>query len=372
MPLAPERLWPRRGGTSLRAQLGVDLRTARQGQAGPPLQREYRLRPLGTPLAPGVATLDLQVWEARFLSLAPAGEPAGHVLMVASDVSAQRAAQRAELEAAIAQREMLVQEVHHRIKNNLQGVAGLLQQIGQKRPEVQPIISEVVGQVQAIAQVYGLQVGGVGPLAVQALIEAIAGSLQRNFGRHIVLYLPPPGAAEQGGALQPGSASGGPLSGSPVSGGPLSGSLGDGVISPFDLAPAGGWSLPEAESIPIALTLNELITNAMKHSPIGSDIECRLESGAGGVSISIVNGGRLPEGFRIDHRRSSVSGLGLVKSLLPRRHASLHFMQSGELVIATVTLAPPVVRAIRRPTSAEPDSASALSGAAMGPDPGAA
>ncbi|MGS0759270.1 hypothetical protein ACVBEH_33455, partial [Roseateles sp. GG27B] len=27
------------------------------------------------------------------------------------------------------------------------------------------------------------------------------------------------------------------------------------------------WSLPEAESIPIALTLNELLTNAIKHSP---------------------------------------------------------------------------------------------------------
>ncbi|WP_377161791.1 histidine kinase dimerization/phosphoacceptor domain -containing protein [Roseateles sp. UC29_93] len=65
----------------------------------------------------------------------------------------QRAQEAARLEAAIAQRELLVREVHHRIKNNLQGVAGLLQQIAARRPEVRTVINEAVGQVQAIAQV---------------------------------------------------------------------------------------------------------------------------------------------------------------------------------------------------------------------------
>jgi two-component sensor histidine kinase len=217
-------------------------------------------------------------------------------------------------------------------------VAGLLQQVGQRRPEVRPIIAEVVGQVQAIAQVYGLQVGGVGPLGVQSLLEAIAGSLQRNFGRAIVLFLPMP--------PEPSTEPIGP-DGQPLAAGAGAAAAGGASVIIDGQAPAGGWSLPETESIPIALTLNELITNAIKHSPAGSEIECRLESTAAGVSLSIVNTGRLPEGFRIDHRPSAVSGLGLVRSLLPRRHASLHFMQSGELVIATVTLAPPVVRPVR-------------------------
>ena len=100
------------------------------------------------------------VWDARYLPLAAApGEPPDQLLLVATDVTEQRAAQEARLEAAIAQREMLVKEVHHRIKNNLQGVAGLLQQIAERKPEVAGAIDEVVGQVQAIAQVYGLQVG---------------------------------------------------------------------------------------------------------------------------------------------------------------------------------------------------------------------
>jgi PAS domain S-box-containing protein len=309
----PEQLWP----PLLAAQLRADLQSARLCAPEAPLQREYRLRRGGVGASDKAAAGDgvSEVWDARFLPLARPGAPAEQILMVASDVTAQRAAQRAELEAAIAQREMLVQEVHHRIKNNLQGVAGLLQQIGQRRPEVRPVIAEVVGQVQAIAQVYGLQVGGVGPLRVAGLVEAIGSSLQRTFGRRIVLSLPPDAAP---GALPPGASVNG--------------------------EPAGGWSLPESEAIPIALTLNELLTNAIKHSPAGSEIECRVESDAEGVSLSIVNQGELPDGFRIDHRPSAVSGLGLVRSLLPRRHASLHFVQSGELVIATVMLAPPVVR----------------------------
>ena len=117
---------------------------------------------------------------------------------------------------------MLVKEVHHRIKNNLQGVAGLLQQIAGRKPEVAAAIDEVVGQVQAIAQVYGLQVGAEGPLAIVSVLEAITGSVQRTFGRTIRCRIAGASAAE--------------------------------------------WTLPEVEAIPIALTINELLTNAIKHS----------------------------------------------------------------------------------------------------------
>ena len=39
--------------------------------------------------------------------------------------------------------------------------------------------------MQAIAQVYGLQVGAGGPLHVASVLEAIALSVQRTFGRAI-------------------------------------------------------------------------------------------------------------------------------------------------------------------------------------------
>jgi two-component sensor histidine kinase len=243
------------------------------------------------------------VWDARLLPLvAVPGEPPDQLLFVATDVTEQRAAQEARLEAAIAQREMLVKEVHHRIKNNLQGVAGLLQHIAGRKPEVAAALDEVVGQVQAIAQVYGLQVGADGPLPIVGVVEAITGSVQRTFGRPIRCRVA-------------------------------------GVS-------AGEWTLPEVEAIPIALTINELLTNAVKHSSsanVGEAIDCVLECGESGVQVAISNRARLPSGFNLARIPNGVSGLGLVRALLPKRSASLAIEQAADVVVATVSLSPPGV-----------------------------
>jgi two-component sensor histidine kinase len=196
---------------------------------------------------------------------------------------------------------MLVKEVHHRIKNNLQGVAGLMQQIAQRRPEVAPVIAEAIGQVQAIAQVYGLQVGAAGPLRIKSVLEAITQSVQRMFGRTIAVSVQGPAPHR--------------------------------------------WALPEAESIPIALTLNELLTNAVKHSRDG-DIRCTLSSGEAEVSIAVANQGRLPEGFSLAQIPGGVSGLGLVRALLPRRSATLSLTAEGAEVVARITLVPPGITAL--------------------------
>jgi len=255
-------------------------------------QREYRVEAHG----------DMRLWDARYLPLAAPGAPPDQLLMVATDVTEQRAAQEARFEAAIAQREMLVKEVHHRIKNNLQGVAGLLQQIGARKPEMAAPMAEVVGQVQAIAQVYGLQVGVTGPLRVKSVLEAITGSVQRTFGRTIQLTVEGP-------------------------------------------APHL-WALPEAESIPIALILNELLTNAIKHSAAVGDpsaVHCSLVCGDTGIQIGVANRGQLPAGFNLARFPGGVSGLGLVRALLPRRSASLTIEQQGDEVVATINLQPPGV-----------------------------
>jgi two-component sensor histidine kinase len=189
--------------------------------------------------------------------------------------------------------------VHHRIKNNLQGVAGLMQQIAQRRPEVAPVIAEVVGQVQAIAQVYGLQVGAAGPLRIKNVVEAIAGSVQRTFGRTIRFAVEGP--------------------------------------TPHV------WALPEAESIPIALTVNELLTNAVKHGADAEDVGCTLVCGADGVRIVIENHATLAADFSLARFPGGVSGLGLVRALLPRRSASLEIVQRGDIVVTTAALQPPSV-----------------------------
>lgn len=268
-------------------------------------QREYHIPMNG----------EIRVWDARYLPLAAPGQPPDQLLLVATDVTEQRAAEQAKFDAAIAQRDMLVKEVHHRIKNNLQGVAGLMQQIATRKPEMAAVMSEVVGQVQAIAQVYGLQVGAGGPLHVAGVVEAIARSVQRTFGHAI-------GFAVHGEQAQ-------------------------------------HWVLPEAESIPIALTLNELLTNAVKHSamPHASAVAapeapapapapmvvCTLSCEADGVRIVIRNPARLPDDFNLARVPGGVSGLGLVRALLPRRCARLSIEQVQAEVVATVCIGAPGV-----------------------------
>ena len=301
---SPEDIFP----PELAAQRRLDMEQALR--ASTVTQRDYQSPMNG----------EVRVWDARYLPLAAPGKPPDQLLLVATDVTEQRAAVQAKFDEAIAQREMLVKEVHHRIKNNLQGVAGLLQQIASRKPEMASAMSEVVGQVQAIAQVYGLQVGAGGPLQVTGVVEAIAGSVQRTFGYPIAF-------AVQGDQPEQ-------------------------------------WVLPEAESIPIALTLNELLTNAVKHSaahhqaaepavPEPPAVDCTLVCGGDGVRIVIRNIARLPADFNLTRVPGSVSGLGLVRALLPRRCAQLSIEQSGDHVVATVSIvAPGVVNAAHRKTAA--------------------
>ena len=267
-------------------RLAADLRTA--AASNEVLQRELQLHQ--------------RLWDMRFVSLPAAAGAREQVLLVASDVTEQRAEAQARFDAALAQREMLVKEVHHRIKNNLQGVAGLLQQNAARRPEVAAVLNESVGQVQAIAQVYGLQVGASGPLRALGVVEAIALSVQRTFGCTVQLQA-------EGDEL-------------------------------------ARLLLPEAESIPIALTLNELLTNAVKHAADEAPpaVSCRLACVGEALHVTIVNRGRLHEGFDPARRPGGVSGLGLVRALLPRRSASFTLTQHGDEVRAEVVLNPPSVQ----------------------------
>lgn len=277
----PEELFETNRARVLRADMLGCL------DSGQSVHREYIL--------PG--KVSSQIWDVNFLPLNREGLAADQLLLVATDVSEQRKAEQARLDAAIAQREMLVKEVHHRIKNNLQGVAGLLQQIAARKPEVASAISEVVGQVQAIAQVYGLQVGAGGPLRLKNVIEAIANSVQRTFGRPITVS--------------------------------------------FDGAHENDWLLPEAESIPIALSLNELLTNAHKHGNPSAPLSCAIQSTDSLVAIEIRNHGQLPEGFNLARVPGGVSGLGLVRALLPRRSSKFQLTQDGEQVLTRIELTPP-------------------------------
>jgi PAS domain S-box-containing protein len=223
------------------------------------------------------------------------------VFGVAEDVTARMAAEQQRLEDAVRQRDILVREVHHRIKNNLQGVAGLLQHMASGKPEVAAQLNEIAGQIQAIAQVHGLQIGAGGTLPVLGVVQGIFNNLAAMFGVEVRLV---PSAS----ALW-------------------------------------RWGLPEGEAVPLALVINELGTNAIKYRESRDlTLEVRIEPRPDGLAIRIQNAGRLPAGFDLARISSGVSGLGLIKALLPRRGAHLTLEQEEDRVAATLDLSGPAVR----------------------------
>jgi hypothetical protein len=77
-------------------------------------------------------------------------------------------------------------------------------------------------------------------------------------------------------------------------------------------------------------------------------VDCQLQCGSDGVRIVIRNRARLPEGFNLTRVPGGVSGLGLVRALLPRRCAQFSIEQDQDDVLVTVAIgAPAVVSAAR-------------------------
>jgi two-component sensor histidine kinase len=222
------------------------------------------------------------------------------VFGVADDVTERSAAEEQRIAEAVKQRDVLVREVHHRIKNNLQGVAGLLQHMANSKPELAPHLNEIAGQIQAIAQVHGLQIRATGTLPAVGVAQGIFTQLSTMFGVE-VRFEPP-------------------------------------------LPALWRWGLPESEAVPLALVINELGTNAIKYRS-GRDlpIAVRLAARPDGIELRVENNGQLKEGFDLTRIASSVSGLGLVKALLPRRGARLTVEQTGPTVCTRLELWPPAI-----------------------------
>jgi two-component sensor histidine kinase len=223
------------------------------------------------------------------------------VFGVADDVTEREAAERQRMEEVVKQRDILVREVHHRIKNNLQGVAGLIQQAAVARPEVAGALEEAAAQIQAIAQVHGLQIRATGTLPVLGVAQGIFQNLASMFGAEIRFEPPPPDLWRYG--------------------------------------------LPENEAVPLALVINELGTNAIKHRGSRTDaIGVRVTARPDGMDFVIENPGSHRPGFSLAEIPAGVSGLGLVKALLPRRGARLALDATGGVVQARLQLFPPAVR----------------------------
>ncbi len=245
---------------------------------------------------------------ATFIARHAADNRITGVYVLMEDVSAQQRHQREVLERERVQREALIREVHHRIKNNLQSVIGLLQRQARRAPEARAAIETAVGQVGAVAAVHGLQ-GRAGD--EHTSLESMLVSIVRNVGQ--ITGIAPSLELVRDGA-------------------------------------AGDHRVVEAEAVPLALVLNELITNAVKHTPAGAEggeVVVKVCLQADGAVVEVCNGpAALPPTVDLEAGTGLGTGLQLVRSLLSARGADLVLAAGDDRVRASLRLGPPVLRLV--------------------------
>jgi len=225
-----------------------------------------------------------------------------YVCTAVRNISDRRREEQERLTHARRQRDALVREVHHRIKNHLQSVIGLLRRTIKDAPEGTPVVETAIGRVQSVAIVHGLQSARrSGEIRLCDLVEAISHALPRMV--HIAFE-----------ACDP-----------------------DHHHCPV--------AILEDEAVPVALILNELVTNAAKHDPEdGPPVAISVDYLPDHARVQITNhGGPLPPDFDFDAGTGLGTGLQLVKSMLPPEGVTVRFSCEGESVVTEVTLAAPVV-----------------------------
>lgn len=228
------------------------------------------------------------------------------------DLTDRKLAEAERLAQEKIQREALIREVHHRIKNNLQGITGVLRLFAEKHPVAAEPITEAIGQVQSIALIHGIKMNlGSNPINLCTLIKPIASNNQILW-RSPILYRTPPCKTD---ACE------------------SAGSMGCHLM------------INENEAVPLALILNELITNAVKHGQPANPVEIELETQAASKTptIHITNQGSLGEAFDFDQRKGLGTGLQLVSTLLPNQGIKLSWQQQKNSVITSLELSSPVI-----------------------------
>ncbi|HEY7350356.1 MAG TPA: GAF domain-containing protein [Ktedonobacterales bacterium] len=203
-----------------------------------------------------------------------------------------------ETRRGLASKSLLLQEMHHRVKNNLQTVAGILslQQRHTKSPAVAHLLAESVNRIQGIAATHDLlSREDVGMATVEEIARKIAVIVSANLAPpefHLRLH-----------------------------------------VSADTI-----W-VPSRQATILALVLNELVSNVFKHSFMGrseGSILIAVSQEAGLVTLSLADDGPgLPAGF--DAETSEGLGLSLVRTLV---YADLR----GTFTLRRTTLPPDLLR----------------------------
>ena len=197
------------------------------------------------------------------------------VLGIARDITKRKQTEDA-LQNSLAEKEVLLREVHHRVKNNMAAIIGLfnLQRQAMENPQVQAVLADLSSRVRAMSLVHEklYRSESLAKIDFQDYLQSLISHLRTSFGSpHIECQI---------AAL--------------------------GVEIPLDLA------------VPCGMIINELVTNALKHAFPGKhtgpgkkvdSITVAVYRDHDSFSLCVAdNGVGLPPGFDLN----TVETLGLV------------------------------------------------------------
>ncbi|MBA4358222.1 MAG: hypothetical protein C0405_10925 [Desulfovibrio sp.] len=201
------------------------------------------------------------------------------------------------IRASLREKDALLHEVHHRVKNNLQVIASLLDMSGRRlaSPEARLSLAEVRGKVQAMSLIHAQLHSAVSPggISLERFVRALFNQLQEVYAEGLDMTL----------HLQ-----------------------------------LGNLTLGLDQAVPLGLALNEALVNVFKHAcqqdrkawGRASRVEIRAtRDGADGVTIEVRdNGPGLPPG--LDPARELSLGMKLMFGLIRHQlRGELDFADAG-------------------------------------------
>lgn len=228
-------------------------------------------------------------------------------LLIVRDISEKKLKQQKKLEYLRDQRDKIIREVHHRIKNNLQGVTGLLRNYVYKykesgfSQELEGIINKVIDKIHSIAIVYGLQSKDAnyfetkGGVDLMGLLKAISQTCETAQLEHVCECS----------------------------------------------MPNNKFVINSEEAVGMALIINEMLANACK---FGLENDVCVECNCCEDSVEIFVKNKLEEQVvnTSNIERLCDEALSLIYALLPTEHAKFNLELEDQYMIAKLSIELPV------------------------------
>ncbi len=204
-------------------------------------------------------------------------EVAGDIAFALHNMELEEVRKQAEdqIKASLKEKEVLLREIHHRVKNNLQVISSLLdmQARNAKDKDVKGALSESMNRIMAMSLIHSQLYEGsdLSEINMKVFVNRLLGQLQSY-------------------------------------------QVGDARIA--SVVRVDDYPFPIAVAVPVGLVINELLSNALKHAFTGrgeGKIEVILTASESGmINLRVSDDGvGLPPGFDIN--KSKTLGLRLVK-----------------------------------------------------------